>query len=78
MRVDIADKEIRLLKTALKESIMKEINKLNLRRDQLAEKLDLLPSGVDILLSHSYWPFEKALSIIKMLDLSIELVISKK
>ena len=78
MNLDRASREINQIRVDLKKAIMKEINRQGLDRHQLAEKLDLLPSGVEILFSHSYWPIEKGLSIIKALDLDIKLGVEKR
>ena len=75
MDFDIAYKELRLLKIDLKKSIVNEINKIGLNRQKLSEKLYILPSGVEILFDHDYWSIEKAMAIIKILDLKTKLVI---
>jgi len=38
---------------------------------QLVEKLDILPLGIDILLSHIYWSIEKALNLNMVIKLEV-------
>jgi len=69
--------DMRCIKIELKNSIEKEIVKLGITKEQIAEELDILPSGIDIILGQSYWTMEKAMVIIKALNLNTKLEVTQ-
>lgn len=57
----------------LREAIVAEIRNRHMSTQELANRLDMLPSGANALLQRDIWPIEVALQVAESLDMRVEL-----
>ena len=60
----------------MQKAIRSEIERSNWDTEKLAEKLGLLPSGVEILLKRQYWTFETMFRVAEANGLGIDFTIN--
>jgi hypothetical protein len=78
MSINESTGQINQIAAALKDTIMEEIKRLDLDNVQLADRLGLLPSGVELLINRDYWSIETGLRIAEALNLGIELSVERR
>ena len=61
----------------LRAKAIEEIDTRNITRDELAEKLDLFPAGVDRVLNNTQWPASLGLRVLDALDVSVDVTFSE-
>lgn len=61
------------MREKLRQIVIQEIKRRGLDKNQLAEKLGLLPSGADLLISRDSWSLEKGLRIAEALNMKVDL-----
>lgn len=57
----------------LREKSLESIDSRGLNRDELAEKLDLFPTGVDRILSQKVWPVSLGLRVLEALEVHVDI-----
>lgn len=61
----------------LQNEVKRKIDEKNLDEQQIAEKLDLLPSGAEALLQKDNWPIETAFRVASAFDIDMSIDLKK-
>lgn len=63
---------------SVRTAVMREIERRGLTPDDLAEVLNLMPTGAKVLLKRPSWPIDLALRIAEALEIEVHFDISKE
>ena len=76
-KLSVVSPEEDQIKLGLRTAILNEIERRKMSNDQIAEELNILPTGVSVLLQRSDWSVETGLRVALALNLPVELKASK-
>lgn len=62
----------------VREAVLREIERRGLAVDEIAELLEVMPTGVNVLLKRPDWPIEVALRMAEALDVDVTFAVQER